>query len=188
MMKKVAIFASGSGSNFERIMANIASGYLDHIQVTGLYVDQADAYAIERAKRYAVPVHLFELSAFDSKAAYEQAILDRLVADEAEWLILAGYMKLIGPTLLEPYEGRILNIHPSLLPSFPGKDAMGQAVRYGCRVSGVTVHYVDAGMDTGQIIDQVACPVYADDTVETLQPRIQAIEYELYSRVIKTII
>ncbi|ULG72729.1 phosphoribosylglycinamide formyltransferase [Macrococcus brunensis] len=187
-MKKVAIFASGSGSNFEKIMANIEAGYLDNIQVTGLYVDQADAYAIERAKRYAVPVYLFELKTFASKEQYEQAILARLKADKVEWLILAGYMKLIGPTLLKPYEGRILNIHPSLLPSFPGKDAIGQAVRYGCRISGVTVHYVDAGMDTGTIIDQVACPVYADDTAESLQPRIQAIEYELYSRVIKNII
>jgi len=187
-MKKVAIFASGSGTNFEKIMANIETGYLDHIEVTGLYVDQMDAYAIERAKRYAVPVYLFELKTFTSKVEYEQAILERLQADKVEWLILAGYMKLIGPTLLQPYEKRILNIHPSLLPSFPGKDAIGQAVRYGCRISGVTVHFVDAGMDTGTIIDQVPCPVYADDTAESLQTRIQAIEYELYSRVIKNII
>ncbi|TDM03871.1 phosphoribosylglycinamide formyltransferase [Macrococcus carouselicus] len=187
-MKNVAIFASGSGTNFEKIMENVKIGYLDNIRVTGLYVDKGDAYAIERAKHYDVPVHLFEMKHFASKSAYEEAILRQLETDQVEWLILAGYMKLVGPTLLEPFEGHILNIHPSILPSFPGKDAVRQALDYGCRVSGVTVHYVDAGMDTGTIIDQMSCPIHEDDTKETLQLRIQTLEYELYPRVIKKII
>ncbi len=97
-------------------------------------------------------------------------------------------MKLVGKTLLDAYEGKMINIHPSILPSFPGVNAVGQALDYGCRVSGATVHYVDSGMDTGKIIDQMSCPIYEEDTEETLQLRIQNLEYELYPRVIKKII
>ncbi|KAA1042646.1 phosphoribosylglycinamide formyltransferase [Macrococcus equipercicus] len=187
-MKNIAIFASGNGSNFEKIMENIEVGYLDHIHVTGLYTDQQDAFAIERARRFRLPVHVFNMKRYDNKEHYETAILKQLHRDKVEWLVLAGYMKLVGPTLLNAYADQIINIHPSILPSFPGKNAVGQALRYGCRVSGATVHYVDSGMDTGKIIDQMSCPIYPDDTEETLQLRIQNLEYELYPRVIKTII
>ncbi|MCE4956939.1 phosphoribosylglycinamide formyltransferase [Macrococcoides caseolyticum] len=187
-MKNVAIFASGNGSNYEKIMEHIQAGQLTNINVVGLYTDKREAYVIERAKRFSTPVHLFELSQFEHKAAYEQAILTQLQADDVDWIILAGYMKLIGPALLDVYEGRILNIHPSLLPSFPGKDAIGQALRYGVRVTGATVHYVDSGMDTGTIIDQMSCPILEDDTQASLQLRVQNLEYELYPRVIKKII
>ncbi|MCY1025311.1 formyltransferase family protein, partial [Mammaliicoccus sciuri] len=115
-------------------------------------------------------------------------LLTRLAQDRVSWVILAGYMKIVGPTLLKQYEGKMLNIHPSILPSFPGKDAVGQALDYGVRVTGATVHYVDSGMDTGEIIDQLSCKVYPDDTRETLQLRIQNLEYELYPRVMKEII
>ncbi|TDM20866.1 phosphoribosylglycinamide formyltransferase [Macrococcoides canis] len=187
-MVKVAIFASGNGSNYEKIMENIQAGFLDHIEVTGLYTDKRSAFAIERARRFDTPVHIFELKTFDSKVAYESAILEQLKQDGVEWIILAGYMKLIGSTLLDAYEGKMINIHPSILPSFPGVNAVGQALDYGCRVSGATVHYVDSGMDTGKIIDQMSCPIYEEDTEETLQLRIQNLEYELYPRVIKKII
>ncbi len=187
-MRNIAVFASGNGSNFEKIMENIQVGYLNHIHVTGLYTDQNQAFAIERARRFSLPVHIFNRSSFDDKEHYESAILKQLHRDQVEWIILAGYMKLIGPTILNAYTGRIINIHPSILPSFPGKNAVGQALNYGCRVSGATVHYVDSGIDTGRIIDQMSCPIYEDDTEETLQLRIQNLEYELYPRVIKKII
>lgn len=187
-MTKVAIFASGNGSNFEKIMDNIAVDYLENIEVTALYTDKQDAFAIERARRFRLPVRIFQLESFDDKEHYETEILKQLHREQVEWIILAGYMKLIGPTLLNAYEGRIINIHPSILPSFPGKNAVGQALRYGCRVTGATVHYVDSGVDTGKIIDQMSCPIYEDDTEETLQLRIQNLEYELYPRVIKKII
>ncbi|WP_414043529.1 phosphoribosylglycinamide formyltransferase [Macrococcus animalis] len=187
-MKKVAIFASGNGSNYEKIMENIQANYLTEIEVVGLYTDKREAFAIERARRFRTPVHIFELNQYENKVAYEEAILKQLHRDEVEWIILAGYMKLIGDTLLHEYEGKILNIHPSLLPSFPGKNAVGQALQFGVRVTGATVHYVDNGMDTGKIIDQMSCPIYEDDTEETLQLRVQNLEYELYPRVIKKII
>lgn len=187
-MKNIAVFASGNGSNFEKIMDNIEIGYLDNVKVVGLYTDKKEAFAIERARRFRVPVHVYAIAEFEDKAQYEAAILEQLKQDQVEWIILAGYMKLIGPTLLEAYEGHIINIHPSILPSFPGKNAAAQALKYGCRVTGATVHYVDAGMDTGKIIDQMSCPIYEEDTEDTLQMRIQNLEYELYPRVIKKII
>lgn len=187
-MKKIAIFASGNGSNFEKIMENIQVGFLDQIQVTSLITDKRGAFAIERARRFRLPVHIIEPNQFDSKALYEAQILKTLQREEVEWVILAGYMRLVGPTLLQAYEGKILNIHPSLLPSFPGKNAIGQALEYGCRVSGATVHYIDSGMDTGKIIDQMSCPIHESDTIETLQLRVQNLEYELYPRVIKKLI
>ncbi|WP_414044556.1 phosphoribosylglycinamide formyltransferase [Macrococcus equi] len=187
-MKKVAIFASGNGSNYEKIMENIQAEFLTEIDVVGLYTDKTEAFAIERARRFKTPVHIFELSQYENKIAYETAILKQLQDDGVEWIILAGYMKLIGETLLDAYDGQILNIHPSLLPSFPGKNAVGQALQYGVKVTGATVHYVDSGMDTGKIIDQMSCPIYEDDTEQTLQLRVQNLEYELYPRVIKKII
>lgn len=187
-MTNIAIFASGNGSNFEKIMENIQVGHLTNIEVTALYTDKPDAFAIERARRFRLPVHIFQMGAFDDKEHYETELLKQLHRDKVEWIILAGYMKLIGPTLLNAFEGKIINIHPSILPSFPGKDAVGQALNYGVKVTGATVHFVDSGMDTGTIIDQMSCPILEDDSRDTLQLRIQNLEYELYPRVIKKLI
>jgi phosphoribosylglycinamide formyltransferase-1 len=104
------------------------------------------------------------------------------------WIALAGYMRLIGPTLLEPYRGRIVNIHPALLPAFPGKDAIGQALCAGVRVTGVTVHLVDEGIDTGPPIAQARVPIYPDDTAATLAERIHAVEHQLYPAVLAGLI
>ena len=187
-MIKTAIFASGNGSNFEKIMENIEYGHLSHIEVTALFTDNPNAFCVEIARRFNLPVYIIDPRTYDNKKEYEEALITRLSQERVSWIILAGYMRLVGPTLLGQYEGKILNIHPSILPSFPGKDAVGQALDYGVRVTGATVHYVDSGMDTGEIIDQLSCPVYPDDTRDTLQLRIQNLEYELYPRVIKEII
>ncbi|MBI5975416.1 phosphoribosylglycinamide formyltransferase [Staphylococcus canis] len=187
-MKKVAIFASGSGTNFDNIMNRIESGVLTNIEVTALYTDQPHASCIQLAKRHHVTVHVYEPKTYASKTDYEQDVLNQLKTENVEWIILAGYMRLIGPTLLQAYEGKILNIHPSLLPKYKGKDAVGQALNSGDTETGSTVHYVDEGMDTGQIIEQRHCPIYREDTHEQLENRIKALEYELYPEVIQKII
>ncbi|MCD8914459.1 phosphoribosylglycinamide formyltransferase [Staphylococcus simulans] len=187
-MTKVAIFASGSGSNFENIVQRVKEGQLQNIEVTALYTDHDDAYAIERAQQLGVPVHVTIPKTFDSKKAYEQQLIKLLKAEQVEWIVLAGYMRLIGPDLLEAYEGRILNIHPSLLPKFKGIDAIGQAYESGDKETGSTVHYVDSGMDTGEIIEQSRCEIHPDDTKAQLEERIKNLEYELYPRVIAKII
>ncbi|SCS50301.1 phosphoribosylglycinamide formyltransferase [Staphylococcus caeli] len=187
-MTKVAIFASGSGSNFDSIMSKIEQGLLPQIEVTALYTDQVNAYCIERARKYNLDVHINELKNFDSKADYERKIIEWLTAEKVEWIILAGYMKLIGENILNAYQRRILNIHPSLLPKYKGKDAIGQALASGDTQTGTTVHYVDSGMDTGEIIEQRTCDIYPDDSKALLEARIKAIEHEFYPEVISKII
>ena len=187
-MTKIAIFASGSGSNFESIMSKIKQGELPNIEVTSLYTDQVNAYCIERARKYHLDVHINELKNFDSKADYRGKIIEWLTSEKVEWIVLAGYMKLIGENILRAYDKRILNIHPSLLPKYKGKDAIGQALASGDTITGSTVHYVDSGMDTGEIIEQRQCDIYPDDNKSDLEERIKAIEHELYPEVISKII
>ena len=128
-------------------------------EISLLVCDKPEARAVGRAHYHHIPCFAFSAKAYESKEAFEKEILKKLEEYEIDYVILAGYMRLIGPTLLEAYGGRIINIHPSLLPSFPGKDAVGQALEAGVKVTGVTIHYVDAGMDTGPIIAQEAVVV-----------------------------
>ncbi|MBF4502152.1 phosphoribosylglycinamide formyltransferase [Savagea sp. SN6] len=184
-MKKLVVFASGSGSNFEALAEACQKGELE-ATIELLIVDKEEAYAIERAKKYGIRSIVLLPKTFESKEAYEQAILAELEMIEPNFLILAGYMRLIGDTLLSAYPNQIVNIHPSLLPSFPGKDAIGQAVAHGVKVTGVTVHYVDAGMDTGPIIMQRAVNV-VDGDVEATATAIHQVEHELYKEAIQQI-
>ncbi|KZE52964.1 phosphoribosylglycinamide formyltransferase [Rossellomorea marisflavi] len=178
-MKKIAVFASGSGSNFQSIVDEIDSGTLE-ADVRLLVCDRPGARATERAEAAGIPVFSFRAKEYESKEAFEREIIRELEAAGVEFIVLAGYMRLIGPTLLEAFGGRIVNIHPSILPAFPGKDAIGQAFDGGVKVTGVTIHYVDAGMDTGEIIAQEAVTVEEDETRESLQRKIQAVEHRLY--------
>ncbi|MGG2017022.1 phosphoribosylglycinamide formyltransferase [Bacillus sp. S10(2024)] len=186
-MSRLAVFASGSGSNFQALVDAVEAGGLD-AQLSLLVCDQPGARVIERANHHHVSCFSFSAKAYESKEAFEQEIVKKLQEYEIDWIILAGYMRLIGPTLLTAYEGRIVNIHPSLLPSFPGKDAVGQAIEYGVKVTGVTIHYVDAGMDTGPIITQEAVTVSEHDTRESLQKKIQLVEHRLYVDTVKSLL
>ncbi|EMA6343773.1 phosphoribosylglycinamide formyltransferase [Bacillus cytotoxicus] len=178
-MNRLAIFASGSGSNFQAFVNAVEENRL-HAEISLLVCDQPEARVIGRAHYHHVPCFTFSAKAYESKKAFEKEILKKLREYEIDFVILAGYMRLIGPTLLEAYGGKIINIHPSLLPSFPGKDAVGQALEAGVKVTGVTIHYVDAGMDTGPIIAQEAVQVSANDTRDNLQKKIQQVEHRLY--------
>ncbi|WP_332691870.1 phosphoribosylglycinamide formyltransferase [Halalkalibacter lacteus] len=184
---KIAIFASGSGTNAEAIIRAAKTGLLD-AEVDLIVTDNRRAKVIERANKHGIPVFSFDPKSYKKKAEFEQEIVDELKKRDITFVVLAGYMRLIGSTLLNAYEGRIVNIHPSLLPSFPGLDAIGQAFLAQVKVTGVTIHYVDAGMDTGQIIAQEAVRVEADDTVGSLQEKVQAVEHKLYPKTLQTII
>ena len=143
---------------------------------------------LERAKKLQVPAYAFELKEFENKAAYEQAIIDLLDEHEIDLVCLAGYMIIVGPTLLAAYEGRIINIHPAYLPEFPGAHGIEDAWNAGVEQSGVTIHWVDSGVDTGQIIDQVRVPRLADDTLDSFETRIHETEYQLYPKVIQSLL
>ncbi|MGM9988707.1 MAG: phosphoribosylglycinamide formyltransferase [Bacillaceae bacterium] len=186
-MKKVAVFASGNGSNFQAIIDAVEKKQLQ-AEVVYLVCDKKDAKAITRAKQHGIPTFVFSAKDYPDKKAFETEIVSLLRKAEVEWVALAGYMRLIGETLLDAYEGRIVNLHPSLLPSFPGKDAIGQAFEKGVKVTGATIHYVDAGMDTGPIIAQAAVEVSDNDTRETLEKKIHSIEHKLYVDTLKKLL
>ncbi|MCT8136633.1 phosphoribosylglycinamide formyltransferase [Anaerobacillus sp. CMMVII] len=186
-MRKIAVFASGSGTNFQAIIDSIETGHLA-AEVALLVCDKPNAFAIERAKQHKVDVLQFVPKNFENKQAFEKMILQQLKALNVEWIILAGYMRLIGETLLEAYEGRIVNIHPSLLPSFSGKDAIEQAFDAKVKVTGVTIHFVDAGMDTGPIIAQAPIFIESTDTIASVREKIQAVEHQLYPQVLKELL
>ena len=152
-----------------------------------VFSDHRDAYVLERADKLGVKSYAFELREFDSKVAYEQAIVDLLEAQQIDLVCLAGYMKIVGPTLLGAYEGRIINIHPAYLPEFPGAHGIEDAWQAGVSESGVTVHWVDSGVDTGKIIQQVRVPRLETDTLESFEERIHATEYQLYPQVLESL-
>lgn len=177
MSKKIAVFASGNGSNFQVIA--------EQFPVAFVFSDHHDAYVVERAQNLNVPAYAFELKEFDNKSDYEEAIVDLLEEHQIDLVCLAGYMKIVGPTLLAAYEGRIINIHPAYLPEFPGAHGIQDAWEAGVSQSGVTIHWVDSGVDTGQIIKQVRVPRLPDDTIESFEARIHEAEYVLYPQVLK---
>lgn len=183
-MKKIAIFASGNGSNFQAIAEAVEKGKL-HASIELLICDHPGAYCIDRAGKLNIPVFSFSPKDFPLKEDYEQQILQELQAKEVEMIILAGYMRLIGSVLLRVYPNHIINIHPSLLPAFPGKNAVLQAIEAGVEVTGVTVHYVDEGMDTGPIIAQRAVSIHKGESVEEIHRKIQQVEHNLYPRIIE---
>ena len=177
---KAAVFASGTGSNFQAIMEQPDLA----CDIALLVSDQPGAKVIEKAENNDVPTVIFQAKDYKDKRAYEEMLADKLMKAGVEWIFLAGYMRIVGETLLKKFEKRIVNIHPSLLPDFPGKDAIGEAFRAGVNKTGVTVHYIDAGIDTGPVIAQAEVAVFPDDTEGTLKKRIQRAEHRLYPEVI----
>ena len=175
---KIAVFASGNGSNFQAIADAIAKGELG-AELVLVVTDRPQAFVVERARRAGIASFAFIPADYDSKNLYEEMLKEKLQSLDVTWIVLAGYMRLIGPVLLEAYENHIINIHPSVLPAFPGKDAIGQTMAAGAMNAGVTVHFVDAGMDTGAIIAQQSFPVAGQDRA-AVEQRIHAIEHELY--------
>ncbi len=178
MQHRIAIFASGEGSNFEALVAACESGEIP-ARVVLMVTDRPAARVVERAVAHGVETFAFAAREYASKADYEREIVARLQAADVELVCLAGYMRIVGDTLLEAYGGRIINIHPSLLPAFRGAHAIEQALEYGVKVFGVTIHYVDATLDGGRIIAQRAFE-YEGSDLAALEARIHAVEYPLY--------
>lgn len=186
--KRIAVFASGSGSNFAAITEACQSGLIRGGKVVRLVCDKPGAYVLERAKTYEVPAFVFQPKDYAGKEAFEQEILSVLQRDGVDLIVLAGYMRLVGQVLLQAFDKKIINLHPSLLPSFTGKDAIGQALDYGVKVTGVTIHLVDAGLDTGPIIAQQTVSLSEGESRDTLAEKIHTVEHELLPRVIQWLV
>ncbi|QQL46391.1 phosphoribosylglycinamide formyltransferase [Sulfuriroseicoccus oceanibius] len=185
---RIGVLASGSGSNMQAIHDAIVAGELD-AEIVAVISDVKDARVHQRAKDAGYESVYVDPGPYKTKLgeAAQKEIADRLKAAGVDLVCLAGFMRMVKPPLLDAFEGRMVNIHPSLLPAFKGLHAWKQAVEAGATESGCTVHYVDAGMDTGSIIDQESVPVLADDTAESLHARIQEKEHILYPRAIRSI-
>jgi phosphoribosylglycinamide formyltransferase-1 len=177
---RLAVFASGRGSNFKALVEARKAGKLPEAEFVLLFTDKPQARALDIARDNGIETLCLEPKTFDDRVAYEEAILERLRELDVEGICLAGYMRLVGTTLLRAYPNRILNIHPALLPSFPGTHGHRDAIEYGAKISGCTVHFVDEGSDTGPIIVQRAVEVRDDDTEDSLSERILPHEHQAY--------
>jgi len=176
---RLAILLSGRGSNFAAIHDAIASGVLD-AKIVCVISNRPDAPGLARARELGLPAHLFDHRKYPTREAHEEDVLRAIAESEADFIALAGYMRLLSPAFVAAYPHRILNIHPALLPAFPGVDAQAQAVAYGVKVSGCTVHFVDENLDAGPIIVQRAVPVLDGDSAESLAARILEQEHVAY--------
>jgi phosphoribosylglycinamide formyltransferase-1 len=181
---RIAVLASGRGSNFQAILDAIRSGFLP-VRCVALITDNPDAYAITRAKENGVPVRIVDFAAFPKKEEYEAALLSVMEGVDADLYVLAGYMRILGPGIVSRFPGRLINIHPALLPAFPGLHAQRQAVEYGVKVSGCTVHFVNEEMDAGPVIIQKCILVHDGYTEETLSDRILEEEHRCLPEAIR---
>lgn len=181
---RLGVLASGRGSNLQAIMDCCQAGSLA-AEVAVVISDKPAAYALERARRAGIAAFSLEVAAFPGKGEYEQAVVELLREAGVQLLCLAGYMRLVGEPLLQAFPNKIMNIHPALLPSFPGLHGQRDALQYGVKISGCTVHFIDEGMDTGPIILQAAVPVLDDDTEDSLSARILEQEHRLYPEAIQ---
>jgi len=183
---KLAILASGSGSNAEAIMKWAIGSDLAEVVCVGS--DKKKALVHERAKKFNVPSFAVIKKLGEEKSSFDRRLLAKLDVFQPDWIILAGYMKLLTPQFLEHFPQRVINIHPSLLPAFPGTDGYGDAFKANIEMSGCTVHYVDEGLDTGKIIEQTNIPRLSGDTLEDFKKRGLSIENEFYPRVIEKLL
>jgi phosphoribosylglycinamide formyltransferase-1 len=175
--KKIGVVVSGRGSNLQSIIDHIAEGKLN-VEIAVVVSDHKEAFALERAAKAGIPTAVVERKGCKDKAEFEDKIDAALREAGAEVVVLAGFMRILTGHFISRWEHKIINIHPALLPSFKGLDAQGQAVDYGVKVAGCTVHFVDEGTDTGPIILQKVVPVLDDDTEETLAARILVEEHK----------
>jgi phosphoribosylglycinamide formyltransferase 1 len=181
---RIGVLVSGSGSNLQSIIDNIEAGKLQ-AGIACVISNNANAFALERARRHGVPALHLDHRLFSGREAYDTALVETLCEYDVDLVVLAGFMRIITPVLIDAFPHAIMNIHPALLPSFPGLHAQRQALDYGVKVSGCTVHFVDAGTDTGPVIIQAAVPVQEGDTEESLSARIQTEEHRIYPQAIK---
>lgn len=184
MALKIAILASGSGSNAQAMIDKARQGILD-VDIRLVVSNRPGAGVLERAKKAGIPATLIDHGDFADRAAHEAQLIEKIRQSGAEYVALAGYMRLLTPLFLEAFQGRVLNLHPALLPSFPGTNGGKDALDYGVKLTGCSVHFVEEDMDAGPLIIQAAVPVSAGEELETLMQRIHALEHRIYPQALQ---
>lgn len=178
---RLAVFVSGSGTNLQAII----DAKIRNVEIVVVLSNNPDAYAVERAKKHGIPVEIVEHRNYSLREEFEGEILTRLESYNVDLIALAGFMRILSPSFIRSYKNRITNLHPALLPSFPGIHAAKQALDYGVKFTGCTVHFVDEGVDTGPIILQAVVPIYDTDTEDSLLERIHKEEHRIYPEAIR---
>ncbi len=186
-MRKIAVFASGFGSNFQAIIEAVCDKLLD-AEIALLVSDKPGCKAVERAEQHNIDTFTFTAKDYADKEAYETAILHQLQERDVDYIVLAGYMRYVGKVLLTAFPQRIINLHPALLPSFPGAHGIADAYNHGVKVFGITVHFVDEGVDTGKIIDQFSFHADGTETLDEIETRIHELEHRHYPETINKVI
>ena len=186
-MKRIALFVSGSGTNMENILEHIRAGKIK-AEAALVISDNPEAYALRRAEKFNVECAVVDRKRFSTKDAFEAEIRRHLERKKIDFVVLAGFMRILSPGFVEAHRKRIINIHPAMLPAFPGGHAIRDAWEAKVKTTGVTVHFVDEGVDTGPIILQREVPVAQGETLESLEQKIHAVEYELYPEAINRVL
>ncbi len=181
---RIGVLVSGNGSNLQSIIDHIEKGKLD-ARVACVISNNAEAFALERARKHGIPAIFVDHRLFPSRESFDAAVVKLLLDHRVRIVTLAGFNRIISPVLLDAFPTAVMNIHPALLPAFPGSRAQKQALNYGVKITGCTVHFVDPGTDSGPIIIQAAVPAYETDTEETLSRRILAEEHKIYPKAIQ---
>ena len=187
MTKRIGVLVSGRGSNFEALADNIAAGRIPNAEIALLISNREGALAIDRARERRIPAQVIPSKGLE-REAYDKLVVAAFREAGVELVCLAGFMRLLSPYFVKAYHGKILNIHPSLLPSFPGLEAQRQALEYGVRYAGCTVHFVDENLDAGPIILQAIVPALDDDTDESLSARILKEEHRIYAEAVRIVL
>ncbi len=185
-MKNIAVFVSGNGTNLQAIIDNIANKSLK-VRLALVVSDKKDAFALLRAKKAGKKILFLDPKEYGSKESYEKALISFLSKEKVDFIVLAGFMRILSPFFVRKYKNRILNIHPSLLPAFKGGSAIRDAFNYGVKTTGVTVHFVDEEVDHGPIIAQEPVEVLERDTEKSLEAKIHKVEHKLYSQIINRV-
>jgi phosphoribosylglycinamide formyltransferase-1 len=183
---RIVILASGSGTLLQSIIDATRAGELP-VDIAAVGSDVPDAYALQRAREADIDTFALPVSDFSDRSAWNDALLVRLRADDPEWIVSAGFMRVLGPQVVDAFAGRILNTHPALLPAFPGAHGVRDALAYGVKVTGCTVHIVDRGVDTGPILAQQAVEVLPDDDEDSLHERIKTVERMMLVRTLASL-
>ena len=184
---KLAVFASGTGTNFQALNDAILQRNLN-AEIVRLIVDKSTAGALNLAKLFGIPATAIKYSNYETKIEAEQVIINQLKTDQVDGILLAGYMRILTPKLIDAYSGKIINLHPAMLPKFPGRHSILDAFEAGVSETGVTVHFVDNGIDTGEIIAQEAVPILVNDAIDLLETRIHNVEHVLYPNTLAKLI
>jgi phosphoribosylglycinamide formyltransferase-1 len=187
MKKRIGILLSGRGSNFEALAANVASGRIPNAEIAIALSNREDARGIEKARALGIEARVISSKGLE-REAYDKLVVAALQEKRVDLVCLAGYMRLLSPQFITAFHNRILNIHPSLLPAFPGLEAQRQALEHGAKFSGCTVHFVDENLDAGPIVLQACVPVKDSDTPETLSERILREEHRIYAEAVRIVL